>query len=249
MEWVDDGIIVGLRRHGEANAIVELLTVAHGRHLGLVRGGGSRRQAAALQPGNSVRASWRARLDEHLGAFTLEVTRARAGRLMGEAHSAFALAHVGALLRLLPERDPHPGLHLIVETMVEHLAEPRLTGMMVARFELMMLSELGFGLDLSSCAATGGRNDLLYVSPKSGRAVSRDAGEPWRDRLLGLPFFLISEVAEPPPSDEIRTAFALTGYFLAQRVFAPRGLTLPDARQSLLTALDRAAARLPPSRL
>ncbi|MCS0503498.1 DNA repair protein RecO [Ancylobacter mangrovi] len=240
MEWTDEGVIIGVRRHGEANAIVELLTRAHGRHLGIVRGGGSRRQAATLQPGNSVRAVWRARLDEHLGSFTLELTAARAGELMAQAHSAFALAHVSALLRLLPERDPHGDLHGLVETMTEHLGEVRLTGMLVARFELMMLAELGFGLDLTRCAATGGRNDLLYVSPRSGRAVSREAGEPWRQQLLDLPYFLVGEVAAPPSAGDVDAAFALTGHFLARRIFEPRGQALPDSRAALLGALKRA---------
>jgi DNA repair protein RecO (recombination protein O) len=243
MEWSDEGIILGLRRHGEGNAIVELMTAAHGRHLGLVRGGGSRRQAAALQPGNGVQAIWRARLDEHLGTFALEVTAPRAGRLMGAAHSAFALSHIGSLIRMLPERDPHPELHDVLTAMVEHLDEPRLTGMMMARFELMMLSELGFGLDLESCAATGGRNDLLYVSPKSGRAVSRDAGEPWRAQLLNLPYFLVGEVAEPPPPGDVDAAFDLTGHFLARRVFEPRGMPMPESRAALLLALRRTAAQ------
>ncbi|WP_428030067.1 DNA repair protein RecO [Ancylobacter sp.] len=239
MEWSDDGIILGVRRHGEANAIVELMTAGHGRHLGLVRGGGSRRQAASLQAGNEVRVTWRARLDEHLGAFALEVTAPHASRLMAQAHSAFALSHIGSLVRLLPERDPHPALHAMLATMVEHLGHERLTGMMIARFELTMLAELGFGLDLESCAATGGRNDLLYVSPKSGRAVSRDAGAPWQAQLFTLPFFLISEVAEPPTTEDVDAAFALTGHFLARRVFDPRGLPLPDARASLIAALKR----------
>lgn len=239
MEWSDEGIILGVRRHGESSAIVELMTAGHGRHLGLVRGGGSRRQAASLQAGNGVQVTWRARLDEHLGAFALEVTAPRAGRLMGQAHSAFALSHIGSLVRLLPERDPHPALHAMLVTMVEHLDHPRLTGMMVARFELTMLAELGFGLDLESCAATGGRNDLLYVSPKSGRAVSRDAGAPWQARLFNLPYFLVGEVAEPPLPEDVEAAFALTGHFLARRVFDPRGLPLPDARASLIAALKR----------
>ena len=239
MEWADEGIILGLRRHGEANAIVELMTAAHGRHLGLVRGGGSRRQAAALQPGNGVRVVWRARLDEHLGTFSLEVVAPRAERLMAHAHSAFALSHVGSLVRMLPERDPHPGLHETLVAVVENLDEPRLTGMLIARLELMMLSELGFGLDLDRCAATGGRNDLLYVSPKSGRAVSRDAGEPWRTQLFDLPYFLIGEVAEPPSRRDVEAALELTGHFLARRVFEPRGAAMPDSRAALIAALRR----------
>lgn len=239
MEWTDEGIILGVRRHGEANAIVELMTAEHGRHLGVVRGGASRRQAASLQQGNGVRAIWRARIDEHLGSFTLEVSDARAATVMGEAHAAFGFAHMAALLRLLPERDPHPELHAALSTFTEHLQHPALAGMMVARFELMMLAELGFGLDLASCAATGGRNDLLYVSPRSGRAVSRDAGEPWRAQLFDLPYFLIAEVAEPPATEDLEAAFRLTGHFLQQRVLEPRGLRLAEARDSLLTALAR----------
>ncbi|MFK8251316.1 DNA repair protein RecO [Ancylobacter terrae] len=239
MEWSDEGIILGVRRHGEGGAIVELMTSAHGRHLGLVRGGGSRRQRPALQPGNGVQATWRARLDEQLGNFVLEPTHSRSDRLMTSAHAAFGFTHVAALLRLLPERDPHPGLHRVLETMLEHLDEPSLAGMMVARFELMMLSELGFGLELDECAATGKRNDLLYVSPKSGRAVNRDAGAPWHDQLFELPFFLIAEVAEPPDRQALSAAFALTGFFLDRRIHAPRGITLSEARAAFIGAVAR----------
>jgi DNA repair protein RecO (recombination protein O) len=242
MEWTDDGIILGVRRHGEGNAIVELLTAAHGRHLGLVRGGASRRHAPSLQPGNAVRATWRARLDEHLGSYAIEVTRARADRLMDHAHAAFALGHMAALVRLLPERDPHPELYGLFDEMVEQLDAASLAGMMVARFELVMLSELGFGLELDRCAATGGRNDLLYVSPKSGRAVSASAGEPWRGQLLDLPYFLVGEVAELPGAKEIDAAFALTGFFLARRAFEPRGLSMPETRAAFLAALARERA-------
>lgn len=245
MEWVDEGIIMGLRRHGEANAIVEVLTAAHGRHLGLVRGGASRRQAPMLQPGNEVHLTWRARLDEQLGNFTVEVMRARSGMLMEQGHSAFAFSHIGSLVRLLPERDPHPALHAVLSETVEHLTDPALAAMLIAKLELAMLAELGFGLDLESCAATGGRNDLLYVSPKSGRAVSREAGEPWRQQLFALPYFLIGSVAEPPGGDDLRAAFELTGHFLGRRVFEPRGLALPDSRAAFLQAVLR---DLPPRR-
>lgn len=244
MEWTDDGIILGVRRHGEGNAIVELLTAAHGRHLGLVRGGGSRRHAPALQPGNGVRATWRARLDEHLGTYTMEVTRTRADRLMDRAHAAFALGHMAGLVRLLPERDPHPELYGLFDDIAEHLEEATLAGMMVARFELVMLSELGFGLELDRCAATGGRNDLLYVSPKSGRAVSAAAGEPWRGQLLDLPYFLVGDVPELPGPTEIDAAFALTGFFLSRRAFEPRGLSMPETRAAFLAALARERAAI-----
>ncbi|MBS7537409.1 DNA repair protein RecO [Ancylobacter lacus] len=239
MEWTDEGIILGLRRHGEGNAIVELMTAGHGRHLGLVRGGGSRRQAAGLQPGNAVRAVWRARIDGQLGAYTLETTAARADRLMASACASYAFAHLAALLRLLPERDPHPGLHAVLEAMMELLDAPEPAAMLVARFELLMLAELGFGLELDRCAATGGRNDLRFVSPKSGRAVSGEAAGPWRDQLFALPFFLVGDVAEPPDRAEIDAAYDLTGFFLRRRVLEPRGIGMPDSRAAFLAALAR----------
>ncbi|HSI39617.1 MAG TPA: DNA repair protein RecO [Xanthobacteraceae bacterium] len=240
MEWVDDGIVLGVRRHGEGNAIVELMTAAHGRHLGLVRGGSSRRQAPLIQPGNGVRATWRARIDEQLGAYVLEATRSRSDRLMAHAHAAFGFQHVSALVRLLPERDPHPALHAVLDVIVDRLDDAHLAGPLVARFELLMLSELGFGLELDQCAVTGGRNDLLYVSPKTGRAVSRDIGEPWQRQLLALPFFLVGEPSEMPAGADLAAAFDLTGYFLLRRVFEPRGLAMPDTRAAFIGALARA---------
>jgi DNA repair protein RecO (recombination protein O) len=241
MEWSDEGIILGSRRHGEAHAVVELMTAAHGRHLGLVRGGGSRKRAAALQPGNSVRAVWRARLDEHLGAYTLETTRIRADRLMGAASAGYGMQTLSAHLRLLPERDPHIGLYRALEVILDHLDDPTMAGALLVRFELALLAELGFGLDLESCAATGANDELVYVSPKSGRAVSRNAGEQWKDQLLPLPAFLIGH-RESASAAEIDVGFALTGFFLARRVLEPRGLEFPESRAALLAALARAAA-------
>ena len=241
MEWTDEGIILGSRRHGEAHAVVELMTAAHGRHLGLVRGGGSRKRAAGLQPGNSVRAVWRARLDEHLGSYVLEATQIRADRLMGSAAASFGMQTIAAHLRLLPERDPHLGLHRALEMILDHLDEPAVAGALFVRFELALLAELGFGLDLESCAATGESADLIYVSPKSGRAVSRGAGEQWKEQLLPLPAFLIGG-RDSANAAEIDAGFALTGFFLERRVFEPRGLEVPGSRLSLLSALARAAA-------
>lgn len=239
MEWTDEGIILGVRRHGEANAIVELMTSDHGRHMGMVRGGASRRHAPHLQVGNRVNAQWRARLHEQLGSYVVEVTAPWADRIMQHGHAAFGFGHVAELLRLLPERDPHPAVYAALATMTEHIEHRELLGMMVARLELLLLAELGYGLDLDACAATGGRNDLRYVSPKSGRAVSGSAGEPWRNQLFDLPYFLISEVAEPPAPADIQAAFRLTGYFLEQRVLAPRRMGLSAGREALLTTLLR----------
>ncbi len=241
MDWTDEGIVLGVRRHGEANAILELMTRAHGRHLGLVRGGSGSRQRPILQPGNSVRATWRARLDEHLGAYTVEGLRLRAGDFLTAAHAVFAVTHLAALVRLLPERDPHEGIYSTLEMIVESLSEPAVAGALIVRFELQLLAELGFGLDLESCAATAVTDDLTFVSPKSGRAVSRAAGEPWQDKLLRLPSFLNADSHAMPSASELTDAFALTGYFLARHMFEPRGIPLPDARTHLIAAVARAA--------
>ena len=241
MNWSDDAIVLGVRRHGEAGAILELMTRAHGRHLGLVHGGRSRRLQPILQPGNGVRATWRARLDEHLGNFTVEGGELRSGALMGSPLALYGLGAMAALLRLLPERDPHPALYDTTLVLVEHLHEPDLSPVLFVRFEVAVLAELGFGLDLMICAATGQEGDLLYVSPKSGRAVSAGAGEPYKDRLLSLPAFLRRDAVLAPPSpDEIRAGFALTEYFLKARVFEPRGLDLPEERARFVALATRA---------
>ncbi len=190
MEWSDEGIVLGVRRHGETSAIVELLTRERGRHLGLVRGGVGSRMRPVLQPGNSVRAVWRARLDEHLGFYVVEGLRLRAGTLLGLRHGAYGLTHLAGLVRLLPERDPHADLFATLHALLDDFDEAKRAAIAMVRFELAMIAELGFGLDLSRCAATGVRENLVYVSPKSGGAVSREAGMPWHDRLLPLPAFL-----------------------------------------------------------
>ena len=237
MEWRDEGIVIGLRRHGETSSIVEAMTRAHGRHMGLVRGGRSSRLGAALQPGNSLGLVWRARLDEHLGYYAVEPLDLRAGRLLPSALALAGLGYLGALLRLLPERDPHEGLFDALAVIVDHLDDPALAPALVARFEARILQESGYALDLAACAATGARDDLIYVSPKSGRAVSASAGEPWRDRLLPLPAFLRPGVDAPTPDGaEVADAFRLTGFFLVRDLFAPRGQPLPDSRRAFLAA-------------
>jgi len=239
MQWTDDGIVLGVKRHGEANAILELMTHGHGRHLGLVRGGFGSRLRPILQPGNSVRAAWRARLDEHLGNYTVEGLRLRAASYFSAPHAIYGVTHLAALMRLLPERDPHTGLYETLDEILDQLDDPALAAPMVARFELQLLSELGFGLDLERCAATGASGDLAYVSPKSGRAVSRDAGEPWADKMLRLPAFLRQRDAIPS-SHDLADGFALTGYFLTRHVLEARGLSLGDERAHFIAALARA---------
>jgi|SRR5581483_494899 len=238
MQWTDEGIVLGVKRHGEASAILELMTREHGRHLGLVRGGAGTRLRPILQPGNSVSATWRARLDEHLGIYTVEGLRLRAAGYLGASHAVYGVTHLAALTRLLPERDPHPAVFEALEDILERLGDARQIGPLVARFELALLAELGFGLDLSQCAATGAVADLAYVSPKSGRAVSRQAGEAWRDKLMQLPAFLAGDDGEPTPA-EVSSGFAITGHFLSRHVLEPRGIALPEARRHFIAAILR----------
>ena len=244
MQWVDEAIVLGVKRHGEGSAILELMTREHGRHLGLVRGASGARMRPVLQPGNRVSVTWRARLDEHLGNYAVEGLELVAARFLDASHALYGLMHIGALCRLLPERDPHPQIHATLDDLLGALLDARLAGPRMARFELQMLSELGFGLDLESCAATGATAELVYVSPKSGRAVSREAGQPWRDKLLRLPAFLgEGEQTEEPPAahgpsaGDLADAFAMTGFFLSRHVLEPRGLSLPDARGSFVNAV------------
>ena len=192
MEWTDEGIVLGTRRHGEANAILEVMTREHGRHLGLVRGGGGSRLRPVLQPGNAVRAVWRARLDEHLGHYAVEPLQLHAASLLAASHVVYGVTHLAALCRLLPERDPHPEVHDWLAAVLEQLDDPLAAA---RRGGALRIADAGRArLRARSSMLRGDRrraSDLSYVSPKSGRAVSRRAGEPWQDRLLRLPAFLI----------------------------------------------------------
>jgi DNA repair protein RecO (recombination protein O) len=240
LEWCDEGLVIGVKRHGETSAIIEALTKAHGRHLGLVRGGRSARLQSLLQPGNSLGLVWRARLDEHLGSYAIEPLNLRAGRLISSGLALAGVSYLGALLRLLPERDPHESLHEALEIIADHLDLAEVAPALIARFELQVLAECGFQLDLERCAASGSREELIYVSPKSGRAVSAAAGAPWRDRLLALPAFLrVDNASAAPTAGEIVDAFRLTGFFLERDLFGPRGLPMPDARRAFLAAATK----------
>jgi len=239
MEWSDEGLIIGLRRHGETSVIVELMTREHGRHLGIVKGGRSRRLQPVLQQGNSVSVVWRARLEEHLGLYQLEQTQSRAGWIMETGPALAGLGLLADHLRLLPERDPHGGLYAMANVIVDHLQDVRVAGALMAHFELALLGELGFGLDLSECAATGATEDLIYVSPKSGRAVCAQAGEPYKERLLKLPGFLRddSPVLQDASADALLDGLRLTGYFLERDIFRPRGQATSDQRQKFVDAI------------
>jgi DNA repair protein RecO (recombination protein O) len=245
MEWTDDGIVLGVRRHGESSAIVELLTREHGRHLGLVRGGASTRMRPLLQPGNGVRAVWRARLDEHLGTYAIEGMRLRAATLLAVSHAAYGVTHLAALARLLPERDPHEEIYDMLERTLDDFDDAGGAAVHVVKFELAMLAELGFGLDLDNCAATGETTDLIYVSPKSGGAVSRTAGEPWRDKLLRLPAFLREgdEHGAKWSEQDLLDGFLITGRFLLRHVLEPRGQGHSDARDGFINAVTKRRLR------
>jgi DNA repair protein RecO (recombination protein O) len=241
MQWTDEAIVLGVKRHGETSVILELMTQERGRHLGLVRGGAGTRLRGVLQPGNSLRATWRARLDEHLGHYSVEGLNLRAATFLGAAHAVHGVTHLAALCRLLAEREPHAGIYASLEGILDGIDDAQVLAPQIARFELAFLAELGFGLDLDTCAATGATADLIYVSPRSGRAVSRDAGEPYREKLLRLPEFLHNDDRTASSAD-LADAFALTGFFLDRHAFAPRGLALPDARAHFVAAITRALA-------
>jgi DNA repair protein RecO (recombination protein O) len=253
MNWDDDAIVLALKPHGETSAVAELLTRSHGRHLGLVRGG--RRLAAMLQPGNSLRARWRARLADHLGYYTLEPLRLRTAQLLDSADALMALRAVSSLIAAsLPERDPHPALYEGLTILLDHLDEPALWPALYVRFEVGLLEALGFGLALDRCAVTGSREDLAFVSPKSGRAVNREAAGPYADKLLRLPPFLLGAQAGALPGD-VADGLKLTGYFLEHRVFLPHHKALPAARIALaescpasnaLWTIARCAPKMPP---
>ncbi len=236
MQWTGEGLIIGVRRHGETSVIAEVMAAGHGRYLGLIRGGRSSKLAATLQPGNTVQVTWRARLEEHLGTFQLELLEARAAALIADRLRLYASQLVCEHLRLLPERDPHDRMLAIAARILDQQGTPLELGTSLARFELILLEELGFGLDLTSCAATGTTRDLTHVSPKSGRAVSRAAAEPYLDRLLRLPTFLIADV-EPTPED-LADAFRLTGHFLDLHVWLPRQMDPPPIRDTFVALVS-----------
>ncbi len=241
MEWSEDGVVLGCRRHGEANVLLDLFTRGHGRHLGLVRGGRSQRYRSALQPGNGVSATWRARLDEHLGNYTLEPSRMRAAALIDNPQKLAGLASLVAMAQLVPERQPFERLYDAFVIVLDALGEGDHWPALMVRWELGLLDELGFGLDLSQCAATGTRDDLVYVSPKSGRAVSAGAGEPYAPKLLALPTFLTGRSGLSATRAEIVSGFEMTGFFLQRHVFDARGGSMPTARERLVQLLRKQA--------
>ncbi|MEM1378412.1 MAG: DNA repair protein RecO [Pseudomonadota bacterium] len=240
MQWSGEGIIIGTRKHGETSLIVELMTRERGRHLGLVRGGRSRKLQPVLQPGNRIEVNWRARLDEHLGTYTTELVESHTARLMETSHGLNGIQLIGAHLRLLPERDPHPAMFDALTVLLEHINEPELAGPLMVRFELQLLEELGFGLNLTECAGTGTREDLIYVSPKSGQAVSRVAGAPWADKMLSLPSFLTAREGRQCTAEDLHASFKLTGFFFQRDVWGARGIDVPPSRDVFARGVAKA---------
>jgi DNA repair protein RecO (recombination protein O) len=239
MEWRDEGILLAMRPHGETSAIIEVLTAAHGRHAGVVRGGASRKMAATLQPGNGLQLEWRARLEDHIGTFVVEPLRSRS-HLMSDRRALAGLMSACALLRVaLPEREPHMALWSDTLRLFDVLGQDGWASAYL-RWELRLLEDLGFGLDLGSCAVTGVTDGLVYVSPKSGRAVSARGAGDWADRLLPLPAGLDGSAALTEAA--LVQGLRLTGFFL-DRGLRPvlQDRLLPEARARLVDLLSRPA--------
>lgn len=237
MEWRDEGALLAMRPHGESAAIIEVFTKAHGRHAGVVRGGASRKMAATLQPGSQLAVVWRARLDDHIGAFTVEPLKSRAG-VLSDRLALSGLTSICALLRaVLPEREAHPALWLRTVSLLDALGSEGWPATYI-RWEICLLEELGFGLDLDRCAVTGASDGLAFVSPRTGRAVSVAGAGEWADRLLPLPPGLAGEGAMTPAA--LRDGLAITTHFLG-RELAPvlQGRPLPEARSRLVDLLNR----------
>lgn len=241
MEWRDQGIILSTRKHGENSVILEVFTPSQGRHAGVVRGGTSRKMTPILQPGGQVEVSWKARLSGHIGSFTVEPIRSRALAL-GDRFSLAGLNAVTALLSFaLPERETHLALYDRTEPLLDLLGNNELWSLAYLHWELALLDELGFGLDLKSCAVTGQTEGLTHISPKSGRAVTRDGAGEWLDRMLPLPPILLGEGADD--DTDILAGLRTTGYFLETKLAPSLGnKPLPDARARFLDALSRRSA-------
>ena len=239
MEWRDQGILLSTRRHGETSAIIEVFTPEHGRHAGVVRGGASRKIAPHLQPGAQLDLVWQARLEDHIGSFRVEPVRSRAASALGERLALAGLNAVTGLLGFcLPEREPHPELYRHTEQLLDLLDQPDLWPLAYLKWEVRLLHEMGYALELDRCAVTGTQEDLIYVSPKSGRAVSRGAAGEWADRLLPLPPVLRG--TGDAPDQEIADSFVTTGYFLTQHLARDLGdKPLPDARARFVDLFSR----------
>jgi DNA repair protein RecO (recombination protein O) len=240
MEFEDDAFVLSARPHGETGAIVEFVTERHGRYAAHVAGAASRRAKPFLQAGARVTVRFRARTSDQLGSAAMEPAGEGPAALFDDPLALAGLASAAAVTSgALPEREPHPGAFLGFEALVAVLETPEIWPAVYVRFEAGLLADLGFGLDLSKCAVTGSPDDLIYVSPRTGRAVSATAGAAYKDRLLALPPFLLSAQGRLGRGD-IGAGLAITGHFLERFVFAPFNRPLPPARHWLTDRLAEA---------
>lgn len=237
-EWSDSALVLSVRKYAEQDAVVTFLTQNHGRYGGLCKGAFSKRLSGTFQAGNLLQISWKARLEEHLGTIRAELLTSYCAAVLDDADRLAALSCICAMSGLLPERE---NVSDFFRETLEQIALLSFDGWQerYARWEVSLLKTLGFGLDLSACAVTGQTDDLVYVSPKSGRAVSGKAGEPWRDRLLVLPGFLLETGREPENPEEIENALILTGFFLENYAAKTIDCTIPAARIRLLDRISR----------
>ena len=243
MHWSDEGIVLSAKKHGETSAVIRLFTQKHGVYGGVIKGANSKSNRGIAQPGNIVTAGWNARLSEHLGMFRLEMKESIAAHLMSDAMKLAGLSSMCALIEAaMPERHPYPKLYRHFQAFLARVKDENEWLEEYVKLELSILAESGFGLDLKHCAATGSTEELIYVSPKSGRAVSKKAGEPYKEKLLRLPEFLSSNAAAR--GDDIRNGLTLTGYFLEHWLLAPHHRKLPAARARLKSALYKPAETL-----
>lgn len=242
MDWRDEGVLLAVRKHGENAAIIEMFTPSRGRHAGVVRGGAGRRMAPVLQPGAQLDVSWRARLEDHLGAFTVEPLKGRAAEALGDPLALSGLSAVCSLLAFcLPEREPHPDLYERSIALLDALGAEK-WGYAYLRWELALLDEMGFGLDLDTCAVTGRQDDLAYISPRTGRAVTRSGAGDWADRLLPLPASLKGQANAS--AEDILQGLSVTGHFLLGHLAKALGdKPLPAARQRFVDQLARGQTR------
>ncbi len=238
MDWQGDGLILNTRRHGENSVIADVLTRERGRHMGLVRGGRSRAMRPVLQAGNLVNVVWRARLEDHLGTYSVDPHRMIVAGIIDDVHRLAAVTTITTLASLLPEREPHPRIYDASVLLIDHLHDDAIWPAVLVKWEMGMLEELGFGLDLSKCAASGETTDLTHVSPRTGRAVCAREAEPWKDKLLALPAF-VAGTSGAPTRAEIVQGLKLTGHFLTRHIFEPRGVAVPEQRQRIVRWLDQ----------
>ena len=241
MEWSDEGVVLSARPHGEGHAVVELFTAGHGRFAGLVYGGAGARKGPMLQTGNGVAAVWKAKSEDQLGHFTLEPTVPRAARVLADPQGLRQLTAACAVLAAtLPEREAHPALYDAFTVLIDAAEDADIFSVLLAKFELMLLKDLGFGLALDRCVATGAKGPnlvLTHVSPNSGGAVSAEAAEPYLDKLLKLPAFLW-RTGETPEAEDVRDALKLTRFFLESRILHPADRTAPEARMRVEEGLS-----------